>query len=212
MNQHLEVFTRSAQVLARKAKPHMDAFAQNAQDLKVQAEPHLVALTEAFKSSVHSLSEQAKPNLEAIASRTAEKTAEASASVESLRQWCLEQVGCDVDPEHLAAETAEELEAVGARGFEIPAAEAIASRGLEWTEEPCLPSSQPGCADEEAAAAAAAVAAPGLLPPPGLSFETARLLASQREFTASLMARRNPTLLTHQGAVPVGVVKRWGGA
>jgi hypothetical protein len=193
---HLDALNQAAQDLASKAKPHVDSLAQTAQELTVKAKPHLEAFTEAARgltvqvqphvsrasevvaSSVQDLTDRARPNLEALAS----STTEATAHVESLRQWCLQQVGCDFEREH--TNSAEDLE----EGVEIPFAETTASRSLELEAEShsqCVSQGSGPVHDR----------APCLAPPAGLHFETARLLEGQRAF----FANRNPTLLTQPG-------------
>jgi hypothetical protein len=195
---HLDAFNQAAQDLASKAKPHVDSLAQTAQELTVKAKPHLEAFTEAARgltiqvqphvsrasevvaSSVQDLTDRARPNMEALAS----STAEATAHVASLRRWCLQQVGCDLEDVH--TNSAEGLE----EGIESPVAETTASRSLELDAESCLQSvSQgPGSMHDRALC---------LAPPAGLHLETARLLEGQRVF----FANRNPTLLTQSGLV-----------
>lgn len=190
----LEALSKTAQVLADRAKPHVQAMANTAQELIVKARPHLEAFTEDVASSVHSFSERAQPKLEALAGSTIEASADAAAQLESFRQWCLEQAACDIEREHVGSNNGEAVE----EGVENPhaEAEAVASRGVspvmravqgsELAAQQSLPPPE-----EEAAAAPKS-----LLPPPGLQFETARLLADQRQF----FAQRNPTLLTNQNA------------
>jgi predicted NBD/HSP70 family sugar kinase len=193
---HLDALSRAAQDLASKAKPHVDSLAQTAQELTATAKPHLDAFTEAARGltvqvqphvsrasvvvagSVQDLADRARPNLEALASSTKEATVHA----ESLRQWCLQQVGCDLERVH--TNSVEDLE----EGVESPVAETTASRGLELDAESRVqPISQGSMHDRTL----------GLAPPAGLHLETARLLEGQRAFFAS----RNPTLLTQPGLV-----------
>jgi hypothetical protein len=197
-----------AQVLASRAKPHVEALAHTAQELTVKAKPHMDAFAEAVTDSAHSFAERAQPQLEAFVDSTAEASAEASAQVASLRQWCLEQLACDIEREHIPRGTEEEDaggEDAGSEDAEFPV-DPHRSRGVSsplrsaqdsaWPSEQLLlppPPEDTFCEEETASAPSV------FLPPPGLHFETARLLASQRQF---FFNQRNPTLLTHQGTVP----------
>jgi hypothetical protein len=186
---HWEAIAGAAQSLAVKAQPHVDAFAHTAQGLAVKAKPHFEAAREAtskaLSSSVQGLTERAAPNLEGLAS----SAAEATASVESVRQWCWQQVGCDLErdsPGHYDEGIVAREDAT----FLAPPSEEMVSGSPE-----AAAATEDGLPTAAAAAPAAGAGEAASLPPPaGLHFATAQLLEDKR----NLFAHRNPTLLTNR--------------